>query len=39
MRLLIVDDEPHIIDGVSRIINWSDYNIKDIRAPTRFKRP
>ena len=26
-RLLIVDDEPHIIDGVSRIIKWADYNI------------
>lgn len=36
-RLLIVDDEPHIIDGVSRIIKWADYNITEIRAAYSFQ--
>lgn len=36
-RLLIVDDESHIIDGVRRMIDWSEYNVTEIRAAHSFQ--
>lgn len=35
-KMLIVDDEPHIIEGVRRIIDWNRYEITDIQAAYSF---
>ncbi len=35
-KMLIVDDEPHIIEGVRRIIDWQRYQITDIHAAYTF---
>lgn len=35
-RLLIVDDEPHIIEGLKRMINWEQYGIYQIETATSY---
>ncbi len=37
-KMLIVDDEPHIIEGVRRIIDWNRYQITDIQAAYSFSK-
>ena len=35
-RLLIVDDEPHIIEGLKRMIDWEKYGIYQIETATSY---
>lgn len=35
-RLLIVDDEPYIIDGVKRLIDWSSYGFTRIESALNY---
>lgn len=35
-RLLIVDDEPHIIEGLRRILDWDRYGICQIETATNY---
>ncbi len=35
-KLLIVDDEPYIIDGLKKLISWEDYNITRIETATNY---
>ena len=35
-RLLIVDDEPHIIEGLKRMVNWEQYGIYQIETAVNY---
>ncbi len=35
-RLLIVDDEPYIIDGVKRLIDWSSYGFSRVESALNY---
>lgn len=34
--MLIVDDEPHIIEGLKRVIDWKKYGIQQIETATNY---
>jgi YesN/AraC family two-component response regulator len=35
-KILIVDDEPYIIDGLKKMINWEEFNINHIETATNY---
>lgn len=35
-RMLIVDDEPHIIEGIKRLVDWKSYNIVQIESAVNY---
>ncbi len=39
MRLLIVDDEEHVIEGIKFLVDWEEYGIDEVLECSNRRKP